>query len=131
MRSIPGFLNKWSEQINFFPRTLFMERNLELEDNARGLVVRFIESLSQNDLKSARNCVNDDFEYISPLGNYDRAEPFFKRMEASPLKFNIKKTFVDGNEVCVFVDVPLGSLTLLACGWYTGRTKNPFIKSNI
>ena len=53
-------------------------------------------------------------------------------MEGAPLKFNIKKIFVDGNEVCVFVDVPLGYSTMLACGWYTvEEEKNSFIKSNI
>ena len=37
-----------------------MEGSSELENNAKDLVVHFIESLSQNDLKSAKNCVNDD-----------------------------------------------------------------------
>ena len=47
-------------------------------------------------------------------------------------RVNIKKIFVDGNEVCVFVDVPLGYSTMLACGWYTvEEEKNSFIKSNI
>lgn len=96
-----------------------MEKNLELENRAKELVVYFIESLSNNDLRNARNCVSDDFSYTSPLGSYNRAEPYFKRMEQSPLKFDIKKVFTDGNEVCVFVDVLAGPVTLFACGWYT------------
>lgn len=95
-----------------------MEKNIELESKTKDLVVNFVNALTNNDLQKARNCVSDDFTYTSPLGSYDRPEPYFKRMEQTPLKFDIKKVFVDGNEVCVIVDVIAGPMALFSCGWY-------------
>ena len=34
------------------------------------------------------------------------------------LKYDVKKVFVDGNDVCVFYDVTLSGGALFTCGWY-------------
>lgn len=94
-----------------------MQKN-ESTKTAKEIVIFFQESLNNRDLKSARSCVSDDFVYTSPLGSYNKAEPYFKHMEQSTLKFYIKKLFTDGNDICVFNDVIAGPVTIVACGWY-------------
>ncbi|MGH9988602.1 MAG: nuclear transport factor 2 family protein, partial [Nitrososphaeraceae archaeon] len=41
-----------------------------------------------------------------------------QQMHQASYKFDLKKIFIDGNDVCVFNDVIAGSITLFACGWY-------------
>lgn len=102
-----------------------MQKN-EPAKSAKETVISFIESLSKGDLKSARSCVNDNFSCINPEGlpSFDSAEAYFKSAEQwqqarqAGYRFDIKKVFVDGNDVCVFNDVIAGPVTLFACGWY-------------
>lgn len=88
------------------------------------IVINFQESLNNRDLKSARSCVSDDFTCTLPSGSFDTPEAYFKAVEQaaqankSSYRFIVKKTFVDGNDVCVFNDVVAGPVTLLACEWY-------------
>ena len=109
-----------------------MKKN-ESEINAKEIVISFQESLNIRDLKSARSYVSDDFLCTNPLGSYDGAEAYFKAVEKAeqahqtPFKFDIKKIFTDGNDVCVFNDVIAGSITLLACEWY--RVEDQKIRS--
>jgi ketosteroid isomerase-like protein len=96
----------------------------ESETDAKNTVISFQESLNNRDLKSARNYVSDDFLCINPLGNFKSAESYFKAAEQAqhtyqaPYRFDLKKIFTDGNDVCVFNDVIAGPITIFACGWY-------------
>ncbi|MGI0019397.1 MAG: nuclear transport factor 2 family protein [Nitrososphaera sp.] len=94
-----------------------MQKN-ESAMNAKEIVISFLESLNDRDFKSARSYVSDDFSFTSPPGSADSAETYFKGVEQQQLKFDIKKIFTDGNDVCVFNDVIAGPITLLASGWY-------------
>lgn len=38
-------------------------------------------TLNRRDLKSARNCVSDDFSVVLPQGSFDSAEAYFKAAE--------------------------------------------------
>lgn len=101
-----------------------MQKNNAMSSGAKEIVITFQESLNNRDIKSARSFVSDDFTCTLPSGSFNSAEAYFKAVEhaaqvnESPYKFNAKKTFVDGNDVCVFNDVIAGPKTLLACGWY-------------
>jgi ketosteroid isomerase-like protein len=100
-----------------------MHKNESVMD-AKKIVTSFQESLNNRDLKSARSYVSDDFLCTNPLGSFDSAESYFKaaeqaqQMHQASYKFDLKKIFMDGNDVCVFNDVIAGTLTLFACGWY-------------
>ena len=100
-----------------------MQKN-ESAKSAKEIVISFLDSLNKRDLKSARNCVSDDFSFILPQASFDSAEAYFKAAEQAQQTyqesyiFDIKKIFTDGNDVCVFNDVIAGRVTLFACGWY-------------
>lgn len=34
------------------------------------------------------------------------------------LKYDVKKVFADGNDVCVFYDVTLSGVKVFTCAWY-------------
>jgi limonene-1,2-epoxide hydrolase len=94
--------------------------------SAKEIVISFLESLNNGDLKSARSCVSDDFSFTLPQGlpSFYSAETYFKAVKQTRQArqaqyiFNIKKIFTDGNDVSVFNDVIAGPVTLFACGWY-------------
>jgi hypothetical protein len=52
------------------------------------------------------------------LGSRDGAEAYFKDMKNMKFKYDIKKTFVDGNDVCLFYDIDMSGKAILTCGWY-------------
>lgn len=81
-------------------------------------VLAFIDALNKEDFKAARSYVQEDLTFIGVLGTRDGAEAYFKDMEKMKLKYEIKKVFEDGNDVCLIYDIDLGGLTVFACGWY-------------
>jgi len=82
----------------------------------------FVEALGNQDYKSARSFVNDSMSFRGPLASYDNAETYFKDMERLRLpKFDIKKVFADGNDVCLLYDLNVGGnppAAVFVCGWY-------------
>lgn len=100
-----------------------MQKN-EPPKSAKEIVINFQETLNSKDLKSARSYVTDDFTCTLPTGSFDGADAYFKAAEQaaqvykSQNRYEVKKIFVDGNDVCVFNDVIAGPVTILACGWY-------------
>jgi hypothetical protein len=95
----------------------------ELTKNAKEIVVSFIEALNNGDLKAARSYVTDNYSVTAPGGSYDSAEVYFKGAEKAQQtygtgRYDIKKVFADGNDVCVLNDVVWGNVAFLACGWY-------------
>jgi hypothetical protein len=34
------------------------------------------------------------------------------------LKYDIKRVFSDGDDVCIFYDIEMGNTTIFSCGWY-------------
>ncbi|MGI0085203.1 MAG: hypothetical protein ACREBQ_08985, partial [Nitrososphaerales archaeon] len=58
-----------------------------------------------------------------PGTSFDSAEAYFKAAEKANQtyqsgKYNVKKVFMDGNDVCVVNDVIWGSMTFPAVGLY-------------
>lgn len=39
-------------------------------------------------------------------------------MKKMKLKYDIKKTFADNDDVCLFYEIAMGDVTIFACGWY-------------
>jgi limonene-1,2-epoxide hydrolase len=100
-------------------------QNDESATSAKVIVTSFIESLNSRDLKSARSYVSDNYSVKAPQASYDTAEAYFKDVEKAQQTYNsrydIKRVFADGNDVCVVTDViagPSSNSVFSACGWY-------------
>jgi len=57
-----------------------MQQN-ESAKSAKELVMEYLETCDRKDFKSARSYVSDKVSYVSPIGSFDRAEPYFKYFE--------------------------------------------------
>ena len=93
---------------------------------AKQVVVSYLKALNDQDFKTARNYLHDDMSFLAPIASYNSADEYFKSNEQLRSKYgiekvlyDIKKVFVDGDNVCVFFDFNIGSsTTLFACGWF-------------
>jgi SnoaL-like domain len=88
------------------------------ENNAKQVVLELGNAINAEDFQLARKYVSDDMKHIYPLGTHDNAEVYFQQLEQIRPKFDILKTFVDGNEVCVLYDTTASGVKLSASGWF-------------
>jgi limonene-1,2-epoxide hydrolase len=92
------------------------------KSSAKETVMEYLQALvERRDFQSARSYISDNISYVSPLNSFDRAEPYLKYNEHLNLpKFDIKKVFVDGQDVCLLYELNVGTppVTLLVCGWF-------------
>jgi len=86
--------------------------------STRELVNAFIEALNEEDFATARNYVQDDFSFDGVMGKRNSADAYFKDMEKMRFKYDIKKTFADGDDVCLLYDINMQGTTIFTCGWY-------------
>ena len=78
------------------------------------------QGVERRDYQLARGLLSDNISYVSPLNSIDGAEPLIKYNEHLNLpKFDIKKVFVDGQDVCLLYEMNLGTppVPLLVCLW--------------
>lgn len=96
--------------------------------NAKDVVLNFVNAMNKEDFKTARNCLSDDMVFDGMLGHRDGADVYIKDMEKMKFKYEIKKAFEDGNDVCLLYDIDMGNKKIIfTCGWY--QIQNGKIKS--
>jgi DNA-binding protein Fis len=98
-----------------------MQKNESSAKSAKEIVMEYLQLITERqDFKSARSYLKDNVLYVSPLNSFDRAEPLIKYNEHLNLpKFDIKKVFMDGQDVCLLYEMNLGTppVPLLVCLW--------------
>jgi SnoaL-like domain len=82
--------------------------------------VSFLTALNDEDFTGARSCVDEGLKFVGALGTRDGAEAYFKDMESMRLKYELRKVFSDGDDVCVLYEIDFRRTPepILTCGWY-------------
>ena len=91
--------------------------------SAKEIVMEYLDLITERqDFKTARSYLKDNVSYVSPLNSFDRAEPYLKYNESLHLpKLDIKKVFVDGDDVCILHETSLPpriSSTVYSSLWF-------------
>ena len=100
------------------------KKNESSSKSAKEIVMEFLQATTgeHRDFKSARSYLKDNVSYVSPLNSFDRAEPYLKYNESLHLpKLDIKKIFVDGDDVCILHETSLPpriSSTVFTSLWF-------------
>lgn len=89
--------------------------------DAREVVVLFIAALNDENFALAREQVHEDMTFHGVLGTRNGAEAYFEDMKRMRLKYNILKTFAEGDDVCLLYDIDMGGKKVYSCGWYQVR----------
>lgn len=89
-----------------------------MSQNAKEIVLAFIDAMNKEDFETARTYVTDDMSFIGVMGTRHGADAYFKDMEKMKFKYKVQKSFADGNDVCLMYDIDMGKATIFSCGWY-------------
>jgi predicted ester cyclase len=93
-------------------------REESFSKNSREVVLAFLDALNRSDFDAARKYVADDMKFVGVLGSREGGDAYFRDMKHMRLKYDIKKVFADGDDVCLFFDVTMAGVTVLCAGWY-------------
>src|SRR5262249_53982073 len=77
-------------------------------NNAASIVEEFKEALGQGDVAGARKLLHDDLSFRGPIDTFDRPEPYLEalnKLSHIVQRVEVKKMFVDGNDVCLLYDM--------------------------
>jgi hypothetical protein len=75
---------------------------------AAEVVQSFKQALSKGDVAAARKLLHDDLSFRGPIDAFDRPEPYLEALaKLHPIveRIDMKKLFVDGNDVCMLYDM--------------------------
>src|SRR5207245_10825998 len=91
--------------------------------NAKEIVTAYQRALGKGDMAGARKYLHDDLAFVGPFDNFHRPEPSLEalgKLHHIVERVEQKKTFVDGDDVCILYDIvtkpPAG--TAFICEWY-------------
>ena len=93
----------------------------------KDIVLSCVRAINQEDFAAARRLVSDDLSFVGVLGERHGADAYFKDMQQMRLKYTIRKTVAEGDDVCVLYDLEMSGKTIFVCGWY--HVENGHIKS--
>lgn len=87
--------------------------------NAREVVTPYIQALDTRDYATARKYLQDSVFIKGPGGEAFRSpDEFLRMMEQQRGRYEIRKVFVDGDDVCLIYNFVTDKVTVLFCSWY-------------
>ena len=86
--------------------------------HAKEVVLACVDAITKEDFQLARTYVSPDMHFDGVLGSRDGLEAYFLDMEKMRLKYDVKKVFVDGNDVCLLYNIFLAGAEVFCCGLY-------------
>ena len=87
--------------------------------NHTELIQQFLNALNDEDFTLAKNFAAGNMQFVGVLGTRDGAEAYFNDMVKMRFKYDVKKIFTGGDDVCVWYNIVMqGGINVLSCGWY-------------
>ncbi|MES1219200.1 MAG: nuclear transport factor 2 family protein [Bacteroidota bacterium] len=83
------------------------------------LVLQFIHALNKEDFVTAASCLADNMVFDGVMGKRNGAEAYMSDMKKMKFKYDIQRSFEDGDEVCLLYTIDMsGQASIFTCGWY-------------
>jgi hypothetical protein len=96
---------------------------MNMNQGAKEIVMSYIKALDSQNYDSARNSLGDNVLVKGPAGEAFRSpNEFITMMQNQRGKYDIKKMFVDGDDVCLLYDFITKTVTTFFSSWY--KVKN-------
>jgi len=87
--------------------------------DAKEIVISYIKALDSQDYDSARNFLGDNVLVKGPAGEAFRSpDEFMSMMQKQRGKYDVKKMFVDSDDVCLLYDFITRTVTTFFSSWY-------------
>jgi SnoaL-like protein len=88
-------------------------------NDAKEVVLSYIRALDSQDYDAARGHLNDDVRVKGPAGEmFSKPKEFIDMLRSYRGKYDLKKVFTDGNDVCLLYDLKTPTATVFMCSWY-------------
>ncbi|WP_448697759.1 nuclear transport factor 2 family protein [Mucilaginibacter sp. AW1-3] len=97
---------------------MMMTTQSDQDSIAKSMVLSFIAALNKEDFEAARKFMAPDMKFEGVMGSRDSADAYIADMQRMKFKYDIRKIFADGGDVCLFYDINMGAATLFCSGWY-------------
>jgi hypothetical protein len=92
---------------------------MQMAPNPREVVMSYIQAMDKRDYAAARQYLQDSVFIKGPGGEAFRSpEDFLAMMRQQLGRYDIKKVFVDGDDVCLLYDFVIEKATVFFCSWY-------------
>ncbi len=91
-----------------------------VSDEPKVVVMSYIKALDEQDYQLAGKYLNDNVKIQGPDGeSFRRPKEFVEMLSRYQGKYDIKKSFVDGHDVCLFYDLKApNTKAVFMCSWY-------------
>ncbi len=91
--------------------------------SALEVVQAYMQALGGGDMAAARKYLHDVFSFSGPFDTFDKPEPYLealKKLHSMVKRVDMKKIFVDGNDVCALYDLVTNTQagTAFIAEWY-------------
>ena len=101
------------------------------ETDPKDIVMSYIKNLDEYKYDNVEKLLSEKAQVIGPAGeSFKNPKEFLNMLRIYKARYDIKKIFVDGNEVCLLYDMKTSKVTVYTASWY--RVKNDkivFIRS--
>jgi SnoaL-like domain len=89
------------------------------EDDSRALVMSYISALDKQDYDGALGLLNERVRIRGPAGEtFGKPLDFIEMLKKYRGRYDVKKVFSDGADVCVLYDLKTTGPTVFMSSWY-------------
>lgn len=92
---------------------------MESRDEPKEVVMAYIRALDNKQYQDALACLNDRVRIRGPAGEtFGKPLDFIEMLRKYQGRYDIKKVFADGGDVCVLYDLVTTGPTVYMSSWY-------------
>lgn len=91
---------------------------MNVVSDPKEVVMSCVNAINREDFQTARRYVSDDMSFVGVLGSRQGGDVYFKDMERMRLKYDVKKVFVEGSDVCLFYNLTISGVDIFGCALY-------------
>jgi hypothetical protein len=96
-----------------------MSKIMAADQSSRETVLSYIKAMDHHDFAAARRYLGDNVLVKGPAGEASRSpDEFLSMMRKQQGKYDVKKIFVDENDVCLLYDFITASVKTFFSSWY-------------
>jgi hypothetical protein len=87
--------------------------------DAKEVVMSYIRALDSQDYDTASTYLSSEVRVKGPAGEmFRKPNEFIDMLRSYHGKYDLKKVFTDGNDVCLLYDLKTPTATVFMCSWY-------------
>jgi limonene-1,2-epoxide hydrolase len=93
-----------------------------MPSDPKEIVMSYVAALDSGDYETARDRLGANVRVVGPAGEAFRSPAeFIEMLSQQRGKYDLKKIFVDGDDVCVLYDFVTPKVRTFFCSWYQVR----------